>query len=85
MAFQFSDAPPGPAAEGPSATDRLPPGKGVIDWKGVFGLLNGEGVWRLHHVRSAESGTMEAAGGGSCPRRHQCDTQAHREPLLNRE
>ena len=43
MAFQFSDAPRGPAAEGPSATDRLPPGKGVIDWKGVFGLLNEKG------------------------------------------
>jgi sugar phosphate isomerase/epimerase len=43
MAFQFSDAPPGPPAEGASATDRLPPGKGVIDWKGVFGLLSEKG------------------------------------------
>ena len=39
MAFQFSDAPPGAAAQGATATDRLPPGKGVVDWKGVFGLL----------------------------------------------
>lgn len=39
MAVQFSDAPAGPAAEGATALDRLPPGKGVIDWKGVFGLL----------------------------------------------
>jgi sugar phosphate isomerase/epimerase len=43
MAFQFSDAPPGPAAEGASATDRLPPGKGVVDWKGMFGLLAEKG------------------------------------------
>ena len=43
IAFQFSDAPPGPAAEGSSATDRLPPGKGVVDWKSVFGLLNEKG------------------------------------------
>lgn len=39
MAFQFSDAPSGPPAEGATATDRLPPGKGVVDWKGMFGLL----------------------------------------------
>jgi sugar phosphate isomerase/epimerase len=43
MAFQFSDAPPGPPAEGASATDRLPPGRGVVDWKGVFGLLAEKG------------------------------------------
>jgi sugar phosphate isomerase/epimerase len=43
VAFQFSDAPPGAAAEGPSATDRLPPGRGVVDWKGMFGLLMEKG------------------------------------------
>jgi sugar phosphate isomerase/epimerase len=39
LAFQFSDAPPGPRSAGLTATDRLPPGKGVLDWEGVFGLL----------------------------------------------
>jgi 2-keto-myo-inositol isomerase len=42
-AFQFSDAPAGSAAEGPTALDRLPPGKGVIDWKAMFGLLAEKG------------------------------------------
>ena len=39
LAFQFSDAPPGPPSKVWTALDRLPPGKGVIDWNGVFGLL----------------------------------------------
>ena len=39
VAFQFSDAPPGPAGKESSATDRLPPGKGVVDWSAMFGLL----------------------------------------------
>jgi 2-keto-myo-inositol isomerase len=43
MAFQFSDAPPGSAGEGRTALDRLPPGKGVIDWKAMFGLLAEKG------------------------------------------
>jgi sugar phosphate isomerase/epimerase len=42
-AFQFSDAPAGTAGEGRTAVDRLPPGKGVIDWKAMFGLLAEKG------------------------------------------
>jgi sugar phosphate isomerase/epimerase len=43
VAFQFSDAPAGPAGKEASATDRLPPGRGVVDWKGMFGLLMEKG------------------------------------------
>ncbi|MGZ8154168.1 MAG: TIM barrel protein, partial [Burkholderiales bacterium] len=39
FAFQFSDAPPGPPSKLATAVDRLPPGKGVVDWAAVFGLL----------------------------------------------
>lgn len=39
FAFQFSDVPPGPPPEGPTALDRLPPGKGEVHWREVFGLL----------------------------------------------
>lgn len=38
VAFQFSDA-PARLSEGSTALDRLAPGQGVVDWKGVFGLL----------------------------------------------
>ena len=39
LAFQFSDAPPGPPSKVWTALDRLPPGRGAVDWDGVFGLL----------------------------------------------
>jgi sugar phosphate isomerase/epimerase len=35
---QFSDVPDAPVPSMP-ATDRLPPGQGVADWRGFFGLL----------------------------------------------
>jgi 2-keto-myo-inositol isomerase len=42
FAFQYSDVPNGPAvAKRP--TDRLPPGKGKVRWKEVFGLLTEKG------------------------------------------
>jgi sugar phosphate isomerase/epimerase len=38
--FQYSDVPPGPVPEGVKRpTDRLAPGKGVVDWTGMLGLL----------------------------------------------
>ena len=43
LAFQFSDAPPGPPSKVWTALDRLPPGKGAVDWTGVFGLLMEKG------------------------------------------
>jgi sugar phosphate isomerase/epimerase len=43
LAFQFSDVPPGPSSKAGAALDRLPPGKGVVDWNGVFGLLMEKG------------------------------------------
>jgi sugar phosphate isomerase/epimerase len=43
LAFQFSDAPPGPPSKVWTALDRLPPGKGAVDWNGVFGLLMEKG------------------------------------------
>ena len=43
LAFQFSDAPPGPPSKVWTALDRLPPGSGAVDWEGVFGLLIGKG------------------------------------------
>ena len=43
-AFQYSDAPPAPvAASVKRPTDRLPPGKGVVRWLEVFGLLKEKG------------------------------------------
>ena len=39
FAFQFSDVPRGPPPGGPTALDRLPPGKGDVHWLEVFGLL----------------------------------------------
>lgn len=39
FAFQLSDAPPGPPSQVRVATDRLPPGEGVIPWLEVFRLL----------------------------------------------
>jgi 2-keto-myo-inositol isomerase len=39
-AFQYSDAPAGPVAEGVKRpTDRLPPGQGIVRWTEVFALL----------------------------------------------
>lgn len=40
FAFQFSDAPPGPPSKVTSPTDRLPPGRGVVQWTEVFQLLS---------------------------------------------
>ncbi|HET7158762.1 MAG TPA: TIM barrel protein, partial [Burkholderiales bacterium] len=42
-AFQFSDVPAGAPAVSGAALDRLPPGKGVVDWIGVFSLLMDKG------------------------------------------
>jgi sugar phosphate isomerase/epimerase len=39
FAFQYSDVPPVPAGEQGPPTDRLPPGKGTVRWREVFGLL----------------------------------------------
>lgn len=43
LAFQFSDAPPGPMPQVRRALDRLPPGKGVVDWTETFRLLAEKG------------------------------------------
>jgi sugar phosphate isomerase/epimerase len=42
IAFQFSDVPPGPMSPG-AALDRLPPGKGVVQWRDVLQLLMEKG------------------------------------------
>jgi 2-keto-myo-inositol isomerase len=42
-AFQFSDVPAGAPAVNGAALDRLPPGKGIVDWIGVFSLLMDKG------------------------------------------
>jgi 2-keto-myo-inositol isomerase len=40
VCFQYSDVPAGQVPEGVKRpTDRLAPGKGIIDWKGMLGLL----------------------------------------------
>lgn len=40
VCFQYSDVPPQRVSEGVRRpTDRLAPGKGVVDWKGMLGLL----------------------------------------------
>ena len=44
IAFQFSDAPPAPVAEGVKRpTDRLPPGQGIVRWDEVLKLLAEKG------------------------------------------
>lgn len=40
---QFSDVPSGPPPAGLRPADRLPPGRGVVRWKEVFGLLAEKG------------------------------------------
>ena len=39
FAFQYSDVPSGPPAAAKRPTDRLPPGKGKVQWREVFQLL----------------------------------------------
>ena len=40
VCFQYSDVPPQRVSEGVRRpTDRLAPGKGIVDWKGMLGLL----------------------------------------------
>ena len=46
IAFQFSDAPPGPLVTTGAALDRLPPGKGVVQWREVLQLLMEKGYER---------------------------------------
>jgi sugar phosphate isomerase/epimerase len=46
IAFQFSDAPPGPLVNDGPALDRLPPGKGVVQWREVLQLLMEKGYER---------------------------------------
>ena len=46
IAFQFSDAPPGPLVNDGPALDRLPPGKGVVRWREVLQLLMEKGYER---------------------------------------
>jgi sugar phosphate isomerase/epimerase len=43
FAFQFSDVPPTPVVPGAPPNDRLLPGKGVVRWREVFGLLEEKG------------------------------------------
>lgn len=44
IAFQYSDAPPGPlAADVKRPTDRLPPGQGIVRWHDVLSLLAEKG------------------------------------------
>ena len=43
IAFQFSDAPPGPMTGAGIPLDRLPPGKGVVRWREVLQLLMEKG------------------------------------------
>lgn len=40
---QYSDVPPGPPPSGLRPADRLVPGKGIVRWKEVFGLLAEKG------------------------------------------
>ena len=46
VAFQFSDAPPGPLVMDGPALDRLAPGKGVVQWREVLQLLVEKGYDR---------------------------------------
>ena len=39
LAFQYSDVPPGPPPGGLRPADRLPPGRGIVRWRDVLGLL----------------------------------------------
>jgi sugar phosphate isomerase/epimerase len=46
IAFQFSDVPEGPLVTTGTALDRLPPGKGVVQWRDVLQLLMEKGYGR---------------------------------------
>ena len=41
--FQYSDVPPEPVSGVARPTDRLPPGKGIVRWREVLGLLSEKG------------------------------------------
>jgi len=41
--FQYSDVPPEPVSGVARPTDRLPPGKGIVQWREVLGLLSEKG------------------------------------------
>jgi 2-keto-myo-inositol isomerase len=41
--FQYSDVPPNPSVGVRRPTDRLAPGKGVVKWREIFGLLAEKG------------------------------------------
>jgi sugar phosphate isomerase/epimerase len=42
--FQYSDVPPAPVTAGVKRpTDRLPPGKGIVQWREMLGLLHEKG------------------------------------------
>lgn len=43
FAFQYSDVPAGPQSSERRPTDRLPPGRGIVRWREVFGLLAEKG------------------------------------------
>jgi 2-keto-myo-inositol isomerase len=63
LAFQFSDAPPGPPSKVWTALDRLPPGTGAVDWSGVFGLLleKGYGGYVVYEAPNPAQWTRPAA------------------------
>ena len=56
--FQYSDLSANPVTGVARPTDRLPPGKGVVKWREMLGLLGGEKIYRLSELRSSQSRTM---------------------------
>ena len=74
---QFSDVPDAPPP-GLPPVDRLPPGKGIVDWTGLFGLLAEKGYdgylsyeapnpahWRAAGRRNREAGCRRDAPGAA--------------------
>ena len=56
--FQYSDLSPNPVTGVRRPTDRLPPGKGVVKWREMLGLLAEKGLHRLSELRGAQSRAM---------------------------
>ena len=58
--FQFSDLSPNPVTGVARPTDRLPPGKGIVKWREILGLLAEKKYTGYLSYRGAEPGNVGA-------------------------
>ncbi len=66
--FQYSDLSPNPVTGVARPTDRLPPGKGVVKWREMLGLLAEKNYTGYLSYEAPESGTLGALALRRCAR-----------------